>query len=121
MDSKAQKGKEMTDICARRSAHNPFSESAYALIAPSKAEVRYRIMRWFYYAGPATCEQAHLALGIRYQSMSARVSELKRDGLLYETGERARTSGGCWAALLAVRRKRQEPEQLVLIGTSTGS
>lgn len=107
----------MTDICARRSAHNPFSEAAHERVAPAKADLIFRIGEWFFLNGPATCEQASIALNVRYSTMSARLSEMKMAGALQFTGERRKTTTGSYAAVLRVRRKR-EPEQLSLLGVS---
>lgn len=106
----------MTDVCARRSAGNAFSEAAHERVAPAKADLKFRIAEWFFYRGDAgaTCEEASIAMAIRYSTMSARLSELKMEGLLEFAGDRRKTSGGSWAAVLRVRRKR-EPEQLRLI------
>jgi hypothetical protein len=105
---------KMSDICAKRSAYNAFSEAAHARVVPGKADLRFHLMEWFFMHGPATCEDAAKALDMRYTTASARISELKMDGLLEFTGDRRKTSGGSFAAVLRVRRKR-EPEQLRLI------
>ncbi len=109
----------MRDICRNRHRDNSESNSANARVNPAKADMRYRIMRFFYERGDrgATCEQAAIALALRYTTASARISELKAEGLLAFTGEHAKTSGGASAALLKVAtEKRAEPEQLELIG-----
>jgi len=110
------------DVCASRHRGNPESEAANERVAPSKADLRWKIMLWFYEHGPATCEQASRALGLRYTTASARLSELKADGFLEITGKRALTSGGSQAALLrakvnwsSIRDMRRKPVQLELI------
>lgn len=110
----------MHDVCASRHRGSKESEVANERVSPSKAELRYRIVRWFFEHGPATCEQASIALGIRYSSMSARISELKRDGLLVPTGEHCKTSGGSPAAVLkAVLRGASTWTQQSLWNSST--
>jgi predicted ArsR family transcriptional regulator len=111
------------DICRSRHRNSPTSLEANAKVAPVKQYLRRRICAWFSERGPATCEQASNALGIRYTTMSARISELKADGLLVVTGERHRTSGGTSAAMLRTttpeeQRKRAEPVQLDLLSFS---
>jgi hypothetical protein len=90
------------DVCRSKHRGNPESEAANERVSPSKADLRYRILRFFFERGPsgATCEQASIALAIRYTTASAKISELKAEGLLAFTGERGTTSGGSSAALL---------------------
>lgn len=92
----------MSDVCASRHRGNPESVEANDRIESSKAALRWRIMSWFFEHGPATCEEASRGTRIQYQTMSARISELKRDGLLAPTGQRRKTSGGSWAGVLKV-------------------
>jgi hypothetical protein len=107
----------MNDVCASRHLGSPESELANARVESSKAELRYRIVKWFFEHGPATCEEAHRGMEIRYSTMSARISELKADGLLAATGERRCTSGGSPAAVLkAVLRGASTPTQQSLFG-----
>jgi hypothetical protein len=78
-------------------------------------------MKWFFERGSvgATCEQASIAIGIRYTTASARVSELKAEGLLVFTGERQPTSGRSVAAMLRAvtsQERPRKPEQLLLMG-----
>lgn len=98
----------MADICARKHGGNLESTAANERVSSHKADLRDRILAWFWERGDhgATCEQASIAMSIRYSTMSARISELRAAGKLVPTGLRAPTSGGSSAAL--VRRVAEQ-------------
>lgn len=100
----------MGDICERRHRGNPESTAANERVSSHKADLRDRILAWFDARGArgATCEQASIAMSIRYSTMSARISELRAAGKLVPTGLRAPTSGGSSAALVGVPRSGQQ-------------
>jgi predicted Rossmann fold nucleotide-binding protein DprA/Smf involved in DNA uptake len=88
------------DICASNHGGDEFSGAAHDSIAESKAAMWGRIVR-FLSTQPATCCEVENALGMRHQTASARLSELKRDGRVFRTGERRKTDSGRYAAVLA--------------------
>jgi hypothetical protein len=98
----------MSDICANRHQGNAESSAANKRVAPKKADLREMLRQWFVFRGSAggTCEEASVALGMRYTTCSARISELKADktlvGVLSADGKQVRkkTSGGSSAAVL---------------------
>jgi len=92
------------DICASRHGGSPESEDAYAAVKPRKEDLHEAILRELQRRGEsgATCEQLSRALGMRYTTTSARISELKRQGRVVSTGERRPTTTGCMAAVLSV-------------------
>jgi hypothetical protein len=51
-----------------------------------------------------TSEDVQMALGLTHQNCSARTTELVFKGVLYDTGERRRTSSGRMARVLKVAR-----------------
>jgi predicted HTH transcriptional regulator len=101
----------MKDICGRRHRGSETSRQANERVAPHKNDLQAKIMEWFFKNGPATCEQAATALEMRYTTASARISELKAKGLLAFTGERRKTSGGSYAAVLRVNISKPAPVQ----------
>lgn len=70
------------DICARR--HRGNRESVAANGVTNKLKDRARILARFERLGNAgaTCDDIELLLGMSHQTASARMAELKRDGVL---------------------------------------
>jgi hypothetical protein len=56
-----------------------------------------RVYEYIREAGGATIEQAALALGLRQSSAAARGTDLRRLGLLIDTGDRRETTSGAFA------------------------
>lgn len=52
--------------------------------------------------GPATCAEAQQALGLSHQTCSARFNELKRKGLIHDTGAKRKTPSGRAAVVWSV-------------------
>jgi predicted ArsR family transcriptional regulator len=94
------------DICENRHGGNEQSEAAHASIAPRAGTIRARVRAYIAAHPGATCEQVEIALGLKHQTASARLSELKRDGDIRVTGTR-RISSGCSAA-----KYQTKPQQL---------
>jgi hypothetical protein len=90
------------DICENRHGGNEQSRAAFAKVRPKAAALRARILAYLRAMRPAglTCEQLAVRLDIRYVTMAARLSELKRDGLATDSGERRPTSSGATAAVI---------------------
>lgn len=80
----------LNDICANRHRGNSASVAANERIAPSKLEIRRRIYQWFLEkaADGATGKDVTRCMGLAYTTASARLSELKADGWLVDTGKR---------------------------------
>lgn len=95
------------DICQARHKGNEHSAAANAsLRGGAKAKIRREILEFISSAGSrgATVEEIQQALAMRYTTVSARCSELKRDELLVESGSR-KTSSGRAAAVLVLSFK----------------
>jgi len=91
------------DICAKKHKGNYHSKAANTLIAPKKESIRERIFTLIsQHPGLLTCEDIESILGLKHQTASARISELKRDNRITITGEKKITSG-CTAALYGPR------------------
>lgn len=85
------------DIC--RNYHKGNEESEQANLSTDKDRDRRRILRHLE-AKDATCDELEVALDMRHQTCSARLAELKKNGLVIVTGERRATRTGCKAAVV---------------------
>src|SRR5580765_3501490 len=91
------------DVTARKSKGNPESRKANLTAAPYKNNKRYLIWLWFKENGPAITEDFILANpDWHYPTITARISELKRDGFLEKVGERPTQYSKSPAAILQV-------------------
>jgi hypothetical protein len=106
-----------SDITIRRNRGNAESAAANERMRLRKPELRDQIYAWFLYQGAAgaTCFEASQATGIRYTTMSARISELKADRwlapLLDRDGRKMRrktVSGDGAAVLRAVSKAERD-------------
>ena len=93
--------RELFDICANNHKGNPHSVAANAKIHVDKRPMREKIYDLIAHRQHPTCEEIEIALGLKHQSVSARISELKRAGRIIITGERE-TLSGCMAATYGV-------------------
>ena len=99
---------DAADVCKSRHHGNPESEAAHASIVPSKAHMRQRVIECIERLGSATCDQVEVSTGLSHQTASARVSELRRDGIIAPTGERRPTRSGRSASVFVVLRGRAD-------------
>lgn len=90
-----------TDICANR--HGGNAESVAANKRTDKERDAGRIIYLLNECGDFTCEEVSNHLGMRYTTVSARMSELKRDGLIEPTTRRKTRTG---ATAMAWRVKK---------------
>ena len=60
---------------------------------PSKH--RMKILHKIYAVGDATCSELEELLNLTHQTVSARISELKKDNVITETGEKRLTKSKC--------------------------
>lgn len=88
------------DVTANYHGGAETSRAANEKVARHKGGMRLKILDFLRETGDrgATCEEVELALGMRHQSAGARISELKRDGLVRQAGTR-KTSSGCQAVV----------------------
>jgi len=92
---------ELFDICSKKHKGNPHSVAANVKIMADKRPMREKIFDLIAHRQNPTCEEIEIALGLKHQTVSARISELKRDGRIIITGERE-TLSGCTAATYGV-------------------
>jgi hypothetical protein len=75
------------------------SEKAHSKIKVFKGELHSRILQEMQRSGGLTCEEASIALKMKYPTASARFSELKRDGRIIFTGQKRATTSGVLAKI----------------------
>lgn len=104
----------LPDICKGRHGGNAESAAANARVHRAKFELRAMIYNFVAFRGSAgaTCEEVSRELGVRYTTASARISELKADRWLVDTGERRKTSTGSTAAVLRALTQAQRARAL---------
>lgn len=90
------------DICENFHGGNPQSEAAHDFIMEHKSHVARRILTVLKTKGAATCDEVEVITGMKHQTVSARMSELKRDGYIVPTGEHRLTRGKCSAGVYKV-------------------
>jgi DNA-binding transcriptional ArsR family regulator len=93
---------DLFDICAERHGQNQESAEANERIEPFKGSLREEVLRFVQERRDrgATTEEISRGLDLPYTTASARISELKRLGLVRASGQRRPTSRGCSAAVL---------------------
>jgi hypothetical protein len=102
------------DITRNYHGGNPQSQAANQ--RTNKLRDRARVTRYLHPLGlrGATCDEAIVALDLDHQTCSARFSDLKKDKVIFETGEKRLTRKGCWAAVCALSVfKSPEPTPIV--------
>jgi predicted transcriptional regulator len=95
---KWQMNKNTDDICKNYHKGNEQSVAANMIAAPFKVSTRVKIILALKTRGDQTCEELEKELQLSHQACSARISELKRDGLIRKIGTRP-TRSGCQAAV----------------------
>ncbi len=80
------------DICSNRHGGNEFSTAANPN-PHQKSRDRLRIVLHIRDNGPRTGEEIGKELGMCYSTVSARMSELKREGAIIKVGRRPTTTG----------------------------
>ena len=97
-----------TDICENFHGGNKLSELANDQIQPHKDSIKDKIVRFVKsrFEG-ATCEEIEIALALRHQTASARLTELKKENRVLMSSVR-RTSTGSFAAVYFVPEENNE-------------
>jgi Fic family protein len=80
------------DICRNRHKAEPFSEAANPT-PMQKSRDRYKIVMFLKENGGHTAEEIERKLKLGRSTVSARMSELKRDGVIKRIGRRPTTTG----------------------------
>jgi predicted transcriptional regulator len=99
----------MDDICRNYHKGNQFSQQANRSL-DKKAMVGL-ILDLIRNSAGLICEEIEDALGLKHQTVSARISELKRDGQVIVVGKR-KTRSGCQAGIY--RCRNEKPAQATL-------
>jgi hypothetical protein len=97
------------DLCAGKHGGAETSEAVHSAIRESKERTRRRILDFLTRRGScgATWQEISDELGIAY-ACSGRVSEMKRDGRVLESGERRLTRSGHEAFVVVLARFGKE-------------
>ena len=101
MDQNLSSSGQPDDICRAKHGGNPQSEAANASIHGRKPSLRLQIQHYLRLK-PSTTEEVAIALHMRMSTASARMSEMRRDGVIRPNGELRRTTSGEWAAVCEV-------------------
>ena len=92
------------DVTRRKHKGSETSVKAFQGTAPQlRALQRDTVLSYIKVKGGLTCEEVSYGLSIRYTAASARMSELQRDGLIEDSGERRPTSTGRSARVMRAR------------------
>ena len=91
------------DVCRNYHRGNEFSEMANRRL--NKKIIVGRIMDLIRNSGGLICEEIEDALGLKHQTASARISELKKQGKLIVIGKR-KTRSGCLAGVYICKFER---------------
>ena len=84
-----------TDICTHRHSGSETSAEAFRTTPEScRNRQRSQVLELLQERGGMTTEEVSLELGIAYTAASARMSELKRDSAIVDSGERRLTTHG---------------------------
>ena len=89
------------DICSNNHGGDECSVNAHTSIQSSKEALRTMIYEYIK-TGPVTCEEIEMALGLKHQTASARVSELKALNMVRPSGIKRVTSSGRKAHVLEI-------------------
>lgn len=92
-------GKPLPDITRNKHQGNAQSEAANVRVHPSKSELKTKIINFIRERVGSTTEEVSVSLNLRYTTASGRISELRRDGALEDSGKTRPTSSGCAATV----------------------
>ena len=94
------------------------SRDAYARALPNTEAARLAIVRYIdgQRAHGATCDEIEVALGMRHQSASARITELRRGGKIEAVGKRPTRTGSKAAVYVTPRFARKVQKGLEICG-----
>lgn len=107
-------GHQLPDVCRPRHRGNPESEGANAKIHADKTPMQRAIYLWLEAHPNSSCEEISRKMDVRYTTVSARLSELRKEKWVSKVGI-AKTSGGSNCALYVVNTP-EEREQMKIQG-----
>jgi len=94
------------DITKNYHKGNRFSQQAHKKFVSKAASYREQILKIVKNGGGITCEEIEDITGWKHQTVSARISELKRDNRIQVLGKR-KTKSGCYAAVYVAGKPKQ--------------
>jgi hypothetical protein len=89
----------LPDVCRAKHQGNAQSEAANVRVHPSKSELKTKILNFIRERVGSTTEEVATGLNLRYTTASGRISELRRDSALEDSGKTRPTSSGCAATV----------------------
>ena len=101
----------MQDICKNYHYGNPFSIMANEKIIGRKGAMKRKIYDLINKSNGRTCDEIENMIAGKHQTVSARISELQRDGVIIAADKRA-TRSGCAAAVYVTIDKVAEQTEL---------
>jgi len=97
---------DLFDICERKHGGADTSKAANRSVAELKGEMCKAIFNFIRdYSCGLTCEDVELAMSLSHQTASARLSELRAEGWIYDTGLRRPTISGRSARVYKAREQ----------------
>lgn len=101
----------MDDICKNFHKSNSFSTIANEKVIGRKGALKRKIYESIKNSDGLTCDEIENLIAGKHQTVSARISELQRDGVILATDKRA-TRSGCQAAVYKTIDKVAEQAKL---------
>jgi hypothetical protein len=96
-------GIQLPDVCRAKHQGNAQSEAANVRVHPSKSELKKNILNFIRERVGSTTEEVATGLNLRYTTASGRISELRRDSALEDSGRTRPTSSGCAATVWQIK------------------
>lgn len=84
-------------------AESETSAEAAASVAPVTGDLRNMVLNHIRRSGGATCDECEVALELAHQTCSARVTELRKLGLIVDSGQKRKTRSNRNAAVWEAR------------------
>jgi DNA-binding HxlR family transcriptional regulator len=84
------------------------SKAAFESVKPFRKTHKRQILEALMLFGPSSCEAIECLTGMKHQTCSARIGELRNSGWIYDTGFKETTSSGCPAVVWDITDKGRE-------------
>jgi predicted transcriptional regulator len=104
------------DICSRKSHDNGGSPEAFTVAQESAATIRQRVVDLIRQRGTLTLDEACSLIAHPKHSLSARLAEAQRDGLIERMPEKRKNAIGISVSVYRLRSLTDDQGQHVLFG-----
>lgn len=99
----------MSDICSNNHGGADTSAEAYESIRAAVNKLGLAVLSLIEQSpSGVTCEDVETRLRLSHQTASARISELKAKGLIWDTGQRAKTRSGRLARIYKAYHAKEQ-------------